>query len=83
MTLRAVVIKTHRWLSLAAAAFWLLQAATGIFIVFHWEIDDAITAGVHQSTDLKAIERRVAGLKPESIWTTAGVVKREQNVPRR
>lgn len=76
MTLRSVVIKTHRWLGVGAAAFWLLQAATGIFAVFHWEIDDAITAGKHQTTDWKAIERRVAGLSPNSIWTSAGAADR-------
>jgi len=76
MTLRGAVVTTHRWIGLTAAALWLLQAATGIFAVFHWEIDDAITAGVHQKTDLKAIERRLHGLSPHSIWSTASAPDR-------
>jgi uncharacterized iron-regulated membrane protein len=76
MTLRAVVVTTHRWLGLTAAALWLLQAATGIFAVFHWEIDDAITGGVHRTTDLKAIEKRLRGLAPQSIWSTAAAPDR-------
>ena len=50
MTFRAAVVSTHRWMGLIAAALWLLQAATRVFAVFHWQIDDAITAGVHQQT---------------------------------
>ena len=73
MTVRSAVVTTHRWMGLIAAALWLLQAATGVMIVFHWEIDDAITRGAHQATDWSAIEQRVRGFKPDSMWTTAGV----------
>jgi len=72
MTLRAAVIRIHRWLGLAVAALWLLQAATGVLIVFHWEIDDAITAGAHRPADLHAIEQRITPLAPGSMWSTAG-----------
>jgi uncharacterized iron-regulated membrane protein len=72
MTVRSAVVATHRWMGLMAAALWLLQAATGVLIVFHWEIDDAITHGAHRATDWSAIERRVRDLEPGSIWTTAG-----------
>ena len=72
MTLRAGVVVTHRWLGLIAAALWLLQAATGVFAVFHWEIEDAIAVGVHQPTDLAAIEQKLRGLAPNSMWATAG-----------
>jgi uncharacterized iron-regulated membrane protein len=76
MTVRSAVVATHRWMGLIAAALWMLQAATGVLIVFHWEIDDAITAGSHHSTDWSAIEQRVRDFKPDSMWTTAGAADR-------
>jgi uncharacterized iron-regulated membrane protein len=76
MTFRAAVVTTHRWMGVIAATLWLLQAATGIFAVFHWEIDDAITRGAHQATDLRAIEQRVRGFVPQSMWSTAGAPDR-------
>ncbi|MGZ4810994.1 MAG: PepSY domain-containing protein, partial [Thermoanaerobaculia bacterium] len=76
MRLRAVFVTTHRWMGLIAATLWLLQAATGVFAVFHWEIDDAITAGAHRATDFKAIERKVSALAPHSLWSTAGAADR-------
>lgn len=76
MTVRSAVVTTHRWMGLIASALWLLQAVTGVVAVFHWEIDDAITAGAHRPTDLKAIEQRVRAFGPHSIWTTAGVADR-------
>jgi uncharacterized iron-regulated membrane protein len=76
---RSRLIAAHRWLGVAAAAFWLLQAATGILIVFHWELDDATLAGPRAVTDLPALEARLAALAPAqsgrhvtSIWTSAG-----------
>jgi uncharacterized iron-regulated membrane protein len=77
--LRAAIVRVHRWLSLAAMAFWLVQAVTGTLIVFHWEMDDALAPGRHAATDLGAIERRLAVLAPTgsgrhvvSLWTSAG-----------
>lgn len=73
----------HRWLSLAIAAVWLLQAATGVAIVFHWELSDGLLRGAHRPTDLVAIERRLEQLAPagsgrmiDSVWTTAGAPDR-------
>ena len=76
MTARRFLVATHRWLSLIAVAFWLLQAATGIFAVFHWEIDDAMVRGAHHRTDFRAIERSIAGQQVSSIWTSAGAPDR-------
>lgn len=76
MTLRARVVATHRWIGLIAAALWLLQAATGVVAVFHWEIEDAFAAGAHHPTDLKAIEQRLRILGPNSMWSTAGAPDR-------
>lgn len=63
--------------------FWLIQATTGMLLVFHWEMDDATLAGPHRPTDLAVIERRVAQLTPpgsgvtvSSIWSTAGAPDR-------
>lgn len=82
-SLRRTLLKLHRWLSLGAAVFWLLQALTGILIVFHWEITDAGIAGAHRPTDLAAIERRIAAIAPrdsgvtvKSVWTAAGYADR-------
>lgn len=77
------LIAMHRWLGLVAAAFWLLQAVTGVLIVFHWELDDATVPGAHAKTDLPAIETRLAALAPPgsgrhviSLWTSAGAADR-------
>src|SRR3546814_11445931 len=78
-TLRNRMLTVHRWLSLGAAGCWLLQAFTGILIVFHWEITDAALSDIHRPTDLAAIERRIDTLAPagsggrmSAIWNTAG-----------
>lgn len=76
MTIRTAVVTAHRWTSLAAVLFWLLQAATGVLAVFHWEIDDATVAGEHRTTDFRAIETSLSGLSASSLWTTAGAPDR-------
>ncbi len=83
MTFRKSIVTSHRWIGLVAAVFWLLQALTGIFAVFHWEIDDATLAGPHRKTDFKALERNLTNLAPpgsgrivDSVWTTAGAADR-------
>ena len=77
MTVRSAVVSFHRWLGLVAAVFWFVQAATGVFAVFHWEIDDATVAGAHRPTNFKAIERQVPRWRSVgSIWTSAGAADR-------
>jgi len=83
LKLRAGFVVAHRRASLLAAAFWLLQAVTGVFAVFHWEIDDATVAGEVRPLDLEAIERRAAELAApgsgrhiDSIWSSAGAANR-------
>jgi len=80
---RRTLLLLHRWLSLAVAAFWLLQAITGLLLSFHWEIDDALISTAQRPTDLAALERRMAALAPTGgeakinfIWTTAGLPDR-------
>lgn len=81
-SLRRRVVSVHRWLSLGAALFWLVQAITGIAIAFHWEISDTSIPAQHRPTDLAAIERRIdrisqaEGGKTSAIWTTAGLPDR-------
>jgi uncharacterized iron-regulated membrane protein len=82
-SLRRRLLTVHRWLSLGAAVFWLLQAITGVLIMFHWEIADASVSSLHRPTDLAAIERRIDALVPQdsggavkSVWTTAGYADR-------
>ena len=83
MRLRPGLVFVHRWASLVAALFWIVQAATGLFAVFHWEIDDATVAGEVRPLDREGIERRAAelagpesGRHVDSIWSTAGAPNR-------
>ena len=82
-TTRRTLVTLHRWLGLAAAAIWLVQAVTGILLVFHFEAEDAMLSTRHVSTDPAAIERRIDMLagaggkaKVDWIWTTAGLSDR-------
>ena len=84
MTVRRAVLSVHRWVSLAAALFWTLQALTGVFAVYHWEIDDLLVSGAHRATDFRAIERSVRDLPVSSIWTSGGSRDRyDVNLPDR
>ena len=76
-------LRIHRWLSVGAAVFWLIQALTGLLIVFHWEMNDAAISDLQAPTDLAAIEARIEssvtgepGGTMTSIWTTAGTPDR-------
>lgn len=80
---RSNLLRVHRWLSLAALVFWLLQAISGALIVFHWEINDLTIPGDHRALDLDGLDRRVKQLAPpgsgrtvDSIWTSAGLADR-------
>ena len=83
MTVRAAFLAAHRWASVVLAAFWLIQAVTGVLIVFHWELDDATISAPHQPTDIAAIDRRITALEPAgsgwnvgSVWVSAGAADR-------
>ena len=80
---RRIWVRLHRWLSIGAAAFWMLQAITGILLGFHWEIQDAMLGMAHKPTDFLAMERQLDALAPvgtgariNSIYTTAGLPDR-------
>lgn len=81
--LRRRVLTVHRWLSIGAAIFWLLQAISGVLIVFHWEITENAISQLHRPTDIGAIERRIDTLAPpggaarvQAVWTAPGVADR-------
>ena len=83
MNVRRSILSAHRWVSLFVAALWILQALTGLFSVFHWEIDDATVAGDHRPTNVRSIEGAISelappssGLRVGSIWTSAGAPDR-------
>ena len=56
----------HRAVSLAFLLFWLIQAVSGAFLVFHREIDAAAFSGAADAPlDLDAIDARIAALEAE------------------
>jgi uncharacterized iron-regulated membrane protein len=70
----------HKYLSLAVATLWLLQALTGLLLVFHWELDDWGVAGLSRALEPArfgiALERlqaehprqTVTGVYPSGGW---------------
>src|SRR3546814_5484476 len=69
----------HRWASLTMMSFWLVQALTGMLLVFSWELDDATVSAPHVPTDLTAIDAALAritaahpGTRIAAVRTTAG-----------
>lgn len=75
--------KVHKYLSLVVAAFWLLQAITGVMLVFHWEMDDWSVAGPASALDparLSASLRQLQRAHPDhritSIYPSAGLAGR-------
>lgn len=75
--------KIHRYVSLGLAAVWLVQALTGVLMVFHWELDDALVAGEHRPVapvDVAAAAVRVQREYPAStvtaFYATAGAADR-------
>jgi len=80
---RTALVAAHRWISLGAAIFWLVQTLTGIAILFHWELEDRALSASHRSTDFVAIERKIdklveqsPGRRFKSLWVTAGLPDR-------
>ncbi|MEM6914323.1 MAG: PepSY-associated TM helix domain-containing protein, partial [Pseudomonadota bacterium] len=81
--LRKITIQLHRWLSVGAALFWMIQAITGTLLSFHFELEDIFVSTQHQRTDLEAIEDtidEIAAAGPDAqvywIWTSAGLPDR-------
>lgn len=73
----------HKWAGIGAAIFWIIQAATGILLSFHFEIEDALKSTGHVASNYQAIEQRLdtideggSAAKVNWIWTTAGLPDR-------
>lgn len=69
----------HRWIGLSLACLWLVQAGTGVLMVYHWELDDALLAAPRQPVSFPAIGQRMAALTTErprskvlSLYPTGG-----------
>ncbi|WP_293857232.1 PepSY domain-containing protein [Sphingomonas sp. SCN 67-18] len=54
--------RIHRAVSIAMMGFWLVQALTGLLLVFQWELDDATVAGRAVPTDIAAIDGRLTAM---------------------
>ncbi|MDR3511352.1 MAG: PepSY-associated TM helix domain-containing protein [Caulobacteraceae bacterium] len=63
MTARALRL-AHRYVSLVFAALWLMQAATGAILVFHWELDDWSVRGPAGPLDVAAFSRSLVDYDP-------------------
>jgi uncharacterized iron-regulated membrane protein len=76
-----VIKRIHRWLGLAAALFWLIQASTGAALVFRWELDDALLPGAAAALSTAALGARIeaierTGGKVSQFWATGGATNR-------
>ena len=76
LTLRVI----HKYVSLAVAALWLMQAATGLLLVFHWELDDLSVRGAARALDVErfgAFLERLQAASPDrtvsSVFASGGV----------
>lgn len=70
--------RVHKYLSLAAAVFWLLQALSGIAISFRAELDDWWLSGVPTETRVERLGERIeaverGGLDVSGMWATGGI----------
>jgi uncharacterized iron-regulated membrane protein len=73
--------RAHRAVGITMAVFWLLQAVTGMLLVFRWELEDTLLAGPRASADAEglgaAIEEIVrAGGRPIDLWASSQAATR-------
>lgn len=78
MAARTSARRVHKYLSLAAAVFWLLQALSGIAISFRAELDDWWLSGVPTQTSVERLGERIEaverdGLDVSGMWATGGI----------
>jgi uncharacterized iron-regulated membrane protein len=68
--MRALLMRLHRYLSLACAVFWLVQALTGVLLVYRLEIYDALIPGAQKPIDMAAVEQTLIRLEHDNPgWT--------------
>jgi len=58
--MKRTVRLAHKYLSLTLALVWLLQAATGVLLVFHWELDDWGVSGPRQPLNADKLSAAIA-----------------------
>jgi uncharacterized iron-regulated membrane protein len=70
----------HKYLSLTMAAMWLLQAATGVLLVFHWELDDWAVSGPQKplhpdklSASLELLQNTRPAQRVTALYTSGGL----------
>src|SRR5689334_15106359 len=81
--MKAVLRRVHRIASLACVALWLVQATTGLLLVFHWEVDDALLGGSRAPLDPAGISDRMLQLEQEEPGVRASVLTATRGVPDR
>ncbi len=68
----------HRWVGFVCLLFWFVQAASGVFLVFHREIDGWSLGDNDPPLDLTALDERIATITAErganatSIFSSTG-----------
>jgi len=68
--MRAILVRLHRYLSLACVAFWLVQALTGVLLVYRLEIYDALIPSAQKPIDMAAVEQTLIRLEHDNPgWT--------------
>src|SRR2546430_12037885 len=78
--MKHIVLLIHKYLSLGLLALWLLQAITGVLLVFHWELDDWNVAGPPVALNPHKLETTLESLQSEhpkrpvtAIYTSGGL----------
>ena len=79
--MRSTLRRIHRWLAIGCALLWLSQAATGLLMVYRWELDDVALRAVAAPLDVAALGARIEALGQRtsdpltvaSLWATGGV----------
>lgn len=60
------LLAAHRWVGLVTALFWAVQAVTGLVLVFHAEIDNALTPGASAPLDPSKLGSALTRLSVEA-----------------
>ncbi|HWE45667.1 MAG TPA: PepSY-associated TM helix domain-containing protein [Caulobacteraceae bacterium] len=70
----------HKYISLSFVALWILQAVTGVLLVFHWELDDLSLGRASPTFDLAAFGKSIDALRashahgtPTGVYSGGGL----------
>jgi uncharacterized iron-regulated membrane protein len=63
--MRPTLFRLHRYLGLAFALLWALQAATGVMLAFHWELEDFALPQTAAPFDPAGLSDRIRALQKE------------------